>query len=333
MRLRDVGEVGFLRSVQEALGGSGGAVRVGIGDDAAVIECPAGECLVLTCDAAVEGRHFRREWLSPSEIGGRAVRCALSDFAAMGARPAAVLLTLVVSPAEEATMAQVLVKGAAQAAEAYGARLVGGETVGNQGPLTLDVVAAGFVPVGRELRRSGAGVGDALLVSGTLGDSAAGLAALEAMGVRGDFEAVIARYIRPEPRTSLGALLAECEGVRAAIDISDGLVRDAGHLAEQSGVGIVVLAEALPLSPECRAAAERLSLDPLQWALAGGEDFELLFAADAERAAEIVELAQREAGVTVTVIGEVVEGRGVTVVREDGAEIVPPSIGWDQFAD
>ena len=329
MKLRDTSEAEFLRTVQQALGGAGGCVRLGIGDDAAIIDCPPGRSLVLTCDATVEGRHFRREWFSHYEVGERAVRCALSDLAAMGAEPAAVLLTLIISPDEDADMARALVEGAAHASETFGARLAGGETVGRDGPIVLDVIAVGFAEPGRELMRSGARPGDVVMVSGALGDAAAGLAALGS-GVAGA-DAAVARYKRPDPRVALGRFLARSEGVHAAIDISDGLARDAGHLAEESGVAIVLRASALPLAAECRALAGRLGLDPLRWALTGGEDFELLFCVEAEAAGQIARRAEDELALPVTAIGEVTDGQGVRVLRPDGTDLALGETGWDQF--
>ncbi len=333
MRLREVGELQFLRLLRRGVTGASGPVLLGVGDDAAVLACPEGQALVVTCDAAVDGRHFDRQWFSPSEIGGRAVAAAISDVAAMGARPAAVLLTLLISADEDADFARAVVEGAAGAADALGGQLVGGETVGADIPLSLDVMVTGFVPVGRELRRSGARPGDALLVSGTLGDSAAGLAALRAR-VAGEptADSVISRYKMPEPRVALGSRLAESSVVHAAIDISDGLARDADHIAELSSVAIRIDRDAIPLSPECRAVAESLSVDPLGWAIGGGEDFELLFTVQPSAVADLVRSVHDQIGLRLTRIGEVLQGEGVHVCLADGSEVAPPSAGWDQFA-
>jgi thiamine-monophosphate kinase len=170
-----------------------------------------------------------------------------------------------------------------------------------------------------------------LVVSGTLGDSAAGLAALKAGLGSPEARAVIARYKRPEPRVTLGPLLAECDGVHACIDVSDGLLRDAGHLAEQSGVGMVIAAEALPLSPDCRQVAAQLDVDATQWALTGGEDFELLFCLPREAASESIREAFEDPELQLAIIGGVVEGDGVRVVGADGVELVSGTTGWDQF--
>jgi len=332
MRLSDSGELAFLRLVQDDLKGQAGSVLVGIGDDAAVLAGPGPDSLVLTCDAAVDGRHFQRRWFAGTEIGGRAVGAALSDVAAMGARPLAVLLTLLIAPDEDVEFARAIVNGAAEAADDLGAHLVGGETVSTDGPLSLDVMAAGFVSAGRELRRSAARPGDALVVSGTLGDSAAGLAALTAELTEGQaVEQVIRRYKKPQARVALGPLLAESGAVRAAIDISDGLLRDAGHLAEQSGVAIVIGRDAIPVSSACRDVARDLSRDPYAWALGGGEDFELLFSATPGQVEALVSQVQSHLGLPITRIGTVVEGEGVSVRLPDGTKIEPPTPGWDQF--
>jgi thiamine-monophosphate kinase len=333
MRLRELGELQFLRRLRRGVTDTSEPVLLGVGDDAAVLACPEGQALVVTCDAAVDGHHFQREWFSPSEIGGRAVAAAISDLAAMGARPAAVLLTLLISPDEDADFARAVVAGADGTADALGGQLAGGETVGADMPLTLDVMFTGFVPVGRELRRSGARPGDALLVSGTLGDSAAGLAALRAR-VTGErtADSVISRYKLPQPRLALGCHLAESGVVHAAIDISDGLARDADHIAEQSGVAIRIDRDAIPLSPACRAVAESLSVDPLRWAIGGGEDFELLFTVERSAVTDLARSVEDRVGLRVTRIGEVLEGEGVHICLADGSEVALPSAGWDQFA-
>jgi len=333
MKLSAAGEDRFIRHVQRDVGGPGGRVLLGIGDDAAVIACPDGHSLVLTCDAAVAGRHFRREWFAPEAIGARAVAASISDVAAMGATPAAILLTLAISPDEDLATAREIVKGAAAMAEQLGARLAGGETVSTNGPLTLDVTASGFVPTGRELRRSAAELGDVLLVSGTLGESAAGVQALTRGLTAGPAaDRVIARYRRPQPRVTLGPLLTEMDGVRCAIDVSDGLARDAGHIAKESAVAIRIDAQSVPQSQELRDVAATLSADPLTWALAGGEDFELLFTAKPGAVDDVIARSRDELSIEVSPIGEVVQGEGVTVIAGDGSAVESAQTGWDHFS-
>jgi len=333
MRLREAGELEFIRGVRASAPSRTGSVTVGIGDDAAVLAPEPGSSLLLKCDAAVEGRHFRREWLTPTEIGARAALSAISDIAAMGGRPVALLLTLLISPDEELVFARDIVRGAADAGDALGATLAGGETVATEGPLGVDVIVAGFVPTGRELRRSAARPGEAVLVTGTLGDSAAGLASLRGgMASLSATHHVISRYKRPQPRIEFGRFLVEWGAVHAAIDISDGLVRDAGHLATESGVAIIVERDVLPISREACQVAEALGVDPRAWAAGGGEDYELLFTAPPDAVPGLISESGRRFGLAVTRIGSVVEGQGVRVRAADGSEWVPPGEGWDQFA-
>ncbi len=332
MRLREVGELEFIRRVRTAMSPAGGPITLGIGDDAAVLAPEPGSSLLLKCDAAVEGRHFRREWFAPAEIGARAALSAISDIAAMGGRPVALLLTLLVSPEEEVAVAQEIVRGVAEAGDAFGAHLAGGETIATEGPLAVDVIVAGFVSTGHELRRGSARPGDVLLVSGTVGDSAAGLACLQ-HGLTDLLPAqhVISRYQRPQPRVGLGRLLVESGLVRAAIDISDGLLRDARHLATESGVAITIERDALPVSPEARDVAQALAADLQVWAASGGEDYELLFTAPPDAVPDLVSEASSRLGLAITRIGGVVEGEGVRVRAADGSDWAPPAEGWDQF--
>lgn len=331
MRLRDIGEGQFLRTLRDRFGRAGEWLRVGIGDDAAVLTLPQDRQVVLSCDALVEWRHFRREWLSAPEIGARAVCCALSDLAAMGAEPLATLLTLVVSPEEDAAMIQQVVEGAAAAGARFGAPLAGGETVGYPGPLILDVTVLGAVTPGRARRRSGARPGDVVCVSGPIGESAAGLAALKNNLTGPDAAPAIARFRRPEPRIALGLLLSKLRGVHAVIDISDGLLRDAAHVAEASRVQIRLRGSDVPVSTSARDVFLQLNLDPLTTALSSGEEFELLIAVDPSRRASIARRIERECGLQLYVIGEILEGMGVIVLDADGSPVNLPCDGWDQF--
>ena len=254
-------------------------VVLGVGDDAAVLECPAGEQLVACIDTLVEGVHFP-PGSAPRSIGHRALAVNLSDLAAMGARPAWALLALTLPRADAAWLSE-FATGLGDLARAHGVRLVGGDTTA--GPLCITVQALGFVPRGTALRRSGGQPGDALFVSGTPGDSTAGLA-LEQGRLRADAGVDCAlrdRFLYPAPRLALGARLRgfAC----ACIDVSDGLLADCGKLAAASGCGAVIDSESLPLSRALQAAVgpERARI----LALTGGEDYELAFAVPQTRLA------------------------------------------------
>jgi thiamine-monophosphate kinase len=294
---------------------------LGLEDDAATYQPPAGHELVLTADALVEGRHYLAS--DPADlIARKMLRVNLSDLAAKGAKAVGYLMTTALGPdIDEAWIAK-FTAGLAADQKEFGVTLMGGDTVATPGPTTLSVTAIGIVPQGRALRRNGAKIGDKLFVSGTIGDGALGLKVLRGTLLDLDVaqrEALTARYQVPQPRMKLGVALRD--GAHAAMDVSDGLVADAGHIADASHCGVVIRADRVPLSG---AAQEALSgdLDLLPLILTGGDDYELLFTAPA--------LRPEWAG-DVTEIGEIVAGEGVRVLDRDGNEIVLTQLGFQHF--
>lgn len=302
-------------------------VPLGIGDDAAVLDVPAGRQLVAALDALVEGRHFP-PGCEPRSIGHRALAVNLSDLAAMGATPAWCLLSLTLPAADEVFLAG-FASGLLDLAEAHGVALVGGDTTG--GPLVAVVQALGTVPAGAALTRGGARAGDLVYVSGTPGDAAAGLRLLldPVTGAALDDSQrrhLLDRFLYPSPRIALGQALTGL--ATACIDVSDGLAADAGRLAAASGCAVQLDMERLPLSPALRSFAGEATARRL--ALTGGEDYELCFTIPPERAAL---LAARLDNVkcTATRIGTLVVGSGVTV-REQGRPVTVDLAGFDHFA-
>jgi thiamine-monophosphate kinase len=300
-------------------------VILGIGDDAALLDPPEGADLVAAVDTIVAGRHFP-EGADARSIGHRALAVNLSDIAAMGATPLWATLALTL-PSVNADWLAGFAAGFLDLADAYGVALVGGDTT--RGPLTVSVQILGHVPHGAALRRSGAQAGDLLAVSGTLGDAAAGLATLRASSPNArsrDADALIRRFEYAEPRVQLGL---SARGIAsAAMDLSDGLVGDLPKLAQASALAACVSVEQLPLSAAMRATAS--AKQALDWALAGGDDYELLFAVPAERFAELKAAADR-LNLLLTTIGELRVGAGVTWLR-NGKEFVPGVSGFDHFA-
>jgi thiamine-monophosphate kinase len=293
-------------------------------DDAALLDPAQGQQLVLTKDAMVAGVHFL-EGDPPGQIAQKLVRVNLSDLAAMGAAPLGYLLALA-RPKEIADewLAEFCAGLAADNA-AFGIALLGGDTVSTPGPLTLSLTAIGEVPKGAALLRSGTKPGDDVWVSGTLGDAALGLKVL-----RGELEVpedarahLIERYRLPRPRLALGEALRGIAS--AAIDISDGLVADLGHILEASAVGAELRADQLPLS-----AAARDVPGARDSALAGGDDYELLFTAPDERRAEIAALARR-LDLPLTRISEIRGGADLSILDAKGQAIEPASKGWQHF--
>jgi thiamine-monophosphate kinase len=298
-------------------GAAVGEAEVGPGDDAAVLRGG----LVLSVDLAIEDVHFRRSWLTPEEIGGRAAAAALSDLAAMAAAPVGALLSLAF-PAGDAVAGAGLADGARRAIEAAGATLLGGDVSGSPGPWIIDVVAIGRTP--RPALRRGATAGDELWVTGELGGAAAALHAW-ARGVEPP-PAARHRFASPLPRIREALWLAERGLVRAMIDVSDGVAGDAGHIAAASGAGAILEVACLPVHDDAAATGDGLRL-----ALSGGEDFELLFAAatgsvEAERAA-----FEDRFGVRLTRIGRVVSGGGVRLQDDAGSLAPAPAGGFQHF--
>ncbi|MDG6095343.1 thiamine-phosphate kinase [Acetobacter sp. AN02] len=291
-------------------------------DDAAVFAPPPGREIVIAADAMVENVHFL-PGDPPSTIGRKLLRANLSDMAAMAAIPFAWLLTVALPAGfEEAWFAE-FCTGLAEDQRLFGVGLLGGDTTSTTGPLALSLTILGHCAPGQALLRSGAAEGDSLWVTGTLGDGALGLRAL-----RGEIADptgwLTERYHLPRPR--LGMALAGVTS--AAIDISDGLVQDAGHLARESGLALRIEAARLPLSDAARAAGDTA----VDAALCGGDDYELLLAVPPEKEAELQREAER-AGVAVTRIGMFSSGSGVTVYGPDNRPMVLQNPGWSHIGN
>ncbi|MEZ5503908.1 MAG: thiamine-phosphate kinase [Halioglobus sp.] len=251
--------------------GRGNAVDLAVGDDCAILRLDAGERLAVSVDTMVAGVHFPLD-SAPEDTGFRAVAAAASDLAAMGARPLGMTLALTL-PAVDAPWLQAFSGGLAAAVRAYRLPLVGGDTT--RGPLTISVQVMGALPLDQALLRGGARAGDAVYVSGTLGDAAGALAILQGQWRPAPAHArfLLARFNRPADRIDLGRHLLG--RATAAIDVSDGLLADAGHIAAASGVRISLDSDLLPLSPALSSHGNRETT--LQWALTGGDDYELCF--------------------------------------------------------
>jgi thiamine-monophosphate kinase len=303
-------------------------VRLGIGDDAAVVAVPPGQELAVAIDTLVEGVHFPRG-TAAADIGWKALAVNLSDLAAMGASPAWALLSLTL-PYADRVFVEGFVEGFAQLAQSHRLALVGGDTT--RGPLAISVAVHGFVPPGKALTRAGARIGDAVLVTGTLGDAAAGLQVSQQSARHDDGqnslrEFLIGRLNRPTPRLAAGIALRD--QAHACVDISDGLLADLGHICAASGVGAEIDAALLPRSSALLGLYDDGAA--LQFALSGGDDYELCFCVPASRLAQVqADLARLGGGATR--IGRIVAGEGVRVRGHDGAWLDTTSSGWEHFA-
>ncbi|HEY0097468.1 MAG TPA: thiamine-phosphate kinase [Pyrinomonadaceae bacterium] len=348
------GEFDFISRIKRhaeasRLNKTGGLVQ-GIGDDAAVLTGRgvgrSGRDSVITADLLVEDIDFRRAYL-PHDIGYKALAVSLSDIAAMGARPRWTLLSLgLPQDVWESPFAAGISEGFLFAAREFGVTLIGGDVSRTPERIVIDSIVIGETRRGGAVLRSGARAGDQIYVTGTLGGAAAGLKLMERArslrtpGARtrllSGFEELTRRQTHPTPRVACGALLGERRLVSAMIDLSDGLSSDLAHLCERSGVGAFIEASRLPVAPllgqpgasASHSLARALKEDALDFALHGGEDFELLFTVRPRAAAR---LPKRLGGVRLTRIGEVREGvEGIRISRGGRVEILQPS-GFDHF--
>lgn len=305
----------------------------GLADDCAIIAPPPGEEIVLNTDAVAAGVHFFADD-RPADIAWKALAVNASDIAAKGARPLAYLMALAFPEAPSRSFMADFAAGLAEAQQAFGCHLAGGDTDRRPGPFSVTIMLAGTVPQGRMVRRGAARAGDLIYVSGTLGDAALGLklrldlrSAVASRLDASDLDLLLGRYLRPAPRLELGPALRT--HASAAMDLSDGLVKDLGRMCRASAVGGVIRFADVPLSP---AARKWLTHDPAAASdiVAGGDDFEILAAVPPDKAAPF-ETAAAAAGVRVTCIGSFVAGEGVDVRDAAGRPMQLRRPGWDHF--
>ncbi|HEX9889010.1 MAG TPA: thiamine-phosphate kinase [Nitriliruptorales bacterium] len=309
-------EFELIRALGPFLDGDSGAVPLGVDDDAAVV-LVGSTPVAVAVDAMVDGVHFDRAVSSFEDVGFKALAVNVSDLAAIGARPVAAVIALQRPPGLDDADVIALYRGLREAADRWDVALVGGDTVGSP-VLSVSVTVLGGLPGAAALRRDGAQPGDIVLVVGPLGLAAAGLALFRA-GASQLLEAhpeLLAAHRRPEALPAVGAALAT-GGASAAIDVSDGLGRDLGHVADQSGVHIRIESARLAIHPGVAAAAEHLDLDPLELVVGGGDDYALVACVPPDRHAQVA-AAVRAVGREAHVIGHVERGSGVRLLAGDG---------------
>jgi thiamine-monophosphate kinase len=315
--IADLGEFGLIAAIREVLP-AGGALLLGAGDDAAVLRAADGR-VVASTDLLVEGRHFRRDWSGPRDVGSKAAAQNLADIAAMGASPTGILVGLAAPGELTVDWVLEMMRGMVAECERAGASLAGGDISGADA-IMLGVTALGDLGGREPVTRSGARPGDQVAISGRIGWSAAGLALLRAGHSAGslppDLAELVRAHLRPRPDYTAGPQAA-MSGATAMIDVSDGLLADLGHVCSASGVSVNVLTSSLPVAESVRTAAALLGEDWLEWTLAGGEDHALAATFPAKAVLEQ----------NWTVIGGVQEGGEVLV---DSA-VRGGRAGWDHF--
>jgi len=293
---------------------------IGIGDDCAVVPIPRGHEALVTTDFSLENVHFKRAWHPPESVGHRCLARGLSDIAAMGGQPLAVFLSLAFPRTLPQSWVDGFLRGLLKLASKFEVNLAGGDTAESRNGIMADIIALGSVPRGKAVLRAGARPGDRIYVTGELGASAAALDLLS--GGKRLRRSYFESPFYPTPRVAVGRFLREKGLASAMIDISDGLSTDLGHICEESGVGAELETEAIPVA----TVGKSLRRVELQFALHGGEDYELLFTAPLKN-----RIPSRIAGVAVRQIGAVTGGRKIFLRDKKGVRQELKSQGWEHF--
>ncbi|MFZ2950834.1 MAG: thiamine-phosphate kinase [Desulfuromonadaceae bacterium] len=344
--LAALGEFGLISRIAAGVF-THGSVKTGIGDDAAVTALSAGMQLLSSTDMLLEDVHFRRVWHDPLRLGRKSLAVSISDIAAMGGIPRWALLSLAIPSDLPLCFVDEFMHGFLAMASENWVALIGGDTCLSRSGLTISVTVMGEQYPDRIVRRSGARPDDDIWVTGTLGDAALGLKLLESgfgsaqlpnsaqptggslSGVEGD-SYLISRLLDPTPQVSAALALTEAGLVTSMIDVSDGVLADYGHIAEQSGVGGSISLDDLPLSAAFRSHSTHLTAIPCQTALSGGEDYELCFTAHRSMREKVVD-CMKKCGIAATRIGIVSSSPEVTVVNPDGTLFNSQTEGFNHF--
>ena len=333
MKLSDIGEEALIEHIAECfpLPKSGPGLVIGVGDDAAVLS-GGDEYTIVTTDMLSEGMDFLFESITPYQLGWKSVAVNVSDIAAMGGIPTWTLVSMGFKPDTHVDFIDELYRGMIACTERFGSKLIGGDTNAVRGDAVISVTQMGKVKPENLARRSGARVGDRILVTGCLGDSIGGLELLFKFGIQKASEIsgrLIEAHFMPVPRVPEANAVVSTHAVRSMMDLSDGLGADLPKLCKASGVGALVYAEKLPVSDDLRHAAEALGTSATNMSAGGGEDFELLMTCAPEDVGKIIDAVESETGTRVTEIGEIIEGP-VKIVYPDGTR-KPLTGGWEHF--
>jgi thiamine-monophosphate kinase len=334
MTIDKLGEFGLIARLAKQMQRPGDKVVRALGDDTAVFRVSDDRLVLATCDAQIQGVHFDVAKASAEQIGRRAAAVNLSDIAAMGGAPTFALASLAAPGSTAVRFIEGIYVGLTAGLAAFGAEVVGGNTARLPERILVDVTLLGEVAPGRCLTRDGAEPGDLICVTGALGESRAGLSLLTLTGIPIDprLEAgALDAHFTPTPRVREGQFLGESGQVTACIDVSDGLIGDAGHIAEASGVSLRIDAGRVPVGPAAKLVAEHLGADPLEYAANGGEDFELLFTAGPGAAAGLLDALERRTGTRAAIIGEVRPGPARVTVERAGRPVDLPQNSFDHF--
>ena len=339
MKINELGEFGLIDRIARMLPAASSSVVVGIGDDVAVLKHQDGSYLLATCDIQVENVHFLAEKITPYQLGRKIVAINVSDIAAMGGSPDWALVSLALPHHKEIDFVDDLYRGMQDQIEAAAAGIVGGNMSGTQNDIVVDLFLLGSVAPEHLICRDGAKQGDLIMVTGTLGDSRAGF------GLISDQRLVVSenarrhateKHLTPQPRLLEGQMLGRCGKVHAMADVSDGLLGDLRHICRASRVGAEIWGLDIPVGEACLEVAAASGAEGLEWALTGGEDYELVFTAAPGAVKEIEAMLLNETGTSSRVIGRVVSAEdAIRVLFADGSDSTRNYLrsGWDHLAE
>lgn len=333
MNLKEIGEFGLIKKLSDGcLVREDGVIRA-IGDDAAAFIHPVGEVVLVTTDMMVERVHFLRNATSGFNLGYKSLAVNLSDIAAMGASAREAFISIAIPEDCSIEFVEDIYEGMKQLAAIFQVNLLGGDTTGSQKDLVINVVVIGSAPKEDILYRRGAKKGDVIFCTGYLGDSRAGchLILNKTADDSKTFRALKNAHLMPRPYLKEGKFLARCGGVHAAIDISDGLSSDLGHILEQSCIGAKIYAEKIPVSENLKTFCQFFNFDPVRYAIAGGEDYTLLFTAAPDHANKIVEKYRETFNNPLFEIGEITESNQLVLEFPNGKKKIITASGWDHF--
>jgi thiamine-monophosphate kinase len=326
------GELELIAQLAKIFGAAPPEVVLGISDDCAALDLGGTDYLLWTVDTLVEGVHFDLTYVSLSQLGRKSLAVNLSDLAAMGGKALYALLSLGWPPGRDLAGALKFGEGLAACARDFGVAVIGGDTVSSPPGLTVALTVLGRVPKSEILRRSGARIGDLVYVTGPLGQSAAGLEILSGE-VKIDptlREVLVRAHLDPQPQLAAGRLLARKGLATACIDLSDGVATDLMHICQLSGVGARLAAADIPIPPEVKTVARMVGKDPLELALQGGEDYQLLFTSPPDQASQLPAVFTQTGLEIPNRVGEIVPGKEVLLITKEKEKIISGR-GYDHF--
>ncbi len=333
MTLEEIGEFGFIKKISNGCLIRPENVLRAIGDDAAVFTTPPEEVLVVTTDMLIEGVHFIRKAMSGYDLGYKSMSVNLSDIAGMGAIPKEAFVSIAFPKNCEFDYLEQIYNGMKSLAKRFNVNILGGNTTSSRKDLIINITIIGTAPKDRILYRNAAEIGDKIYSTGYLGDSRAGLHFIlnNISPESPEEKALYQAHILPEPHIEQGHFLAQYKGVKAGIDISDGLSSDIFHIAEESKVGIRLYLEQIPVSKNLKYFCRRFGFNPFEYALTGGEDYVLLFTVSPEKADhleyEYFKLFQQP----IYLLGEITEPDKMELICHGGEIRQLHASGWDHF--